>query len=120
MNKKEDIKDGDIITIASEGLKFEGQYGPQDVFLVKLKSGDEKNMALNQTSINNMVDAFGADSVKWVGQKVKVWIIKAMVSGKMQNVVYLSHPEAEMNDEGGFSLNNSKKSPDASADEIEF
>lgn len=95
-----DINNNDIITIANEGKKVEGQFGEQDVFLVKLKTGEEKNIKLNQTSINAMVDAYGEDSIHWIGKHAKVWIIKAMVAGRFQDVMYVSHPDAVLTDNG--------------------
>lgn len=99
-----DIKDNDIITIANEGKQVEGQFGMQDIFLVKLANGEEKNVALNQKSLNNLVDAFGEDSTKWIGKEAKVWIVKCMVSGKFQKVLYLAHPDAQMMDDGSFVM----------------
>lgn len=93
--KGEDFMDGDVITIASEGQQVQGTYGVQNVFLMKLKTG-EKNMNVNQTSLNNIIDAYGPDSLKWIGKQLKVWLIMQVVSGKMQKVVYLSHPLAEL------------------------
>lgn len=102
--KDEDFKDGDLLTIANEGKKVMGQFGEQDVFLVKLPKGDEKNMTFNQTSLNNMIDAFGDDSISWVGKQVKVWLIRQSVSGKMLKVAYLSHPNATITDDGSFVI----------------
>ena len=102
--KGEDFKDGDLLTIANEGKKVIGQYGEQDVFLVKLPKGDEKNMTFNQTSLNNMIDAFGDDSISWVGKQVKVWLILQNVQGKMTKVAYLSHPNATITDDGSFVI----------------
>jgi len=98
--KGEDIRDGDIITIANEGKQVEGQFGTQDVFLVKLTNGEEKNINVNQTSINGLVDAFGEDSISWVGKQVKVWLIKQNVAGKFTNVLYISHPSADLTESG--------------------
>ncbi len=94
--KGEDYQDGDIITIADEGRQVEGTFGVQSVFLVKLPSGEEKNMTFNQTSVNNLVDAYGDESSEWVGRKAKIWLILQSVSGKMLKVVYLTHPDARM------------------------
>ena len=102
--KGEDIKDGDIIKIASEGKKLEGDYGERDVFLVKLANGEEKNVGVNQTTINNLVEAYGEESRIWIGKEAKVWLIKMMVSGKMVTVLFLSHPDATMDDDGRFVL----------------
>lgn len=94
--KGEDYQDQDIITISDEGRQVEGTFGVQSVFLVKLPSGEEKNMTFNQTSVNNLVDAYGDESSEWVGQKAKIWLILQSVSGKMVKVAYLTHPDAEM------------------------
>lgn len=99
----EDFKDGAYLKIASEGQQVQGTFGMQDVFLMKTQGGKEGNLALNQTSINNLVDAYGEESITWVGKVVKVWLIRQMVSGAMKNVVYLTHPSAEMiEDAAGF------------------
>ena len=95
-----DVKNGDLVTIANEGKQIEGQYGIQNVFLIKIKKGDEKNISVNQTSMNALIDAFGEDSVNWVGKQVKVWIIKQNVSGKFVDVLYVAHPEADLGDTG--------------------
>lgn len=102
--KGKDIKDGDIVLVANEGQEVSGNYGTQDVFLIKCISGEEKNVSLNQTSINNLIDSYGDDSKNWIGKEAKVWLIRAMVSGKMQTVLYLSHPLAVFDDEGRFTL----------------
>ena len=104
--KGEDIKDQDIITVLNEGQTDEsGEFGPRQVFLVQLVGGEEKNVAFNQTSINNMIDAFGEDSAKWVGKKVKVWLVRQNVAGKFVQVLYVSSPKAIFGDEG-FVLSN--------------
>jgi hypothetical protein len=98
-----DYKDRDIVIVANEGKQIEGTFGTQDVFLVKLPSGEEKNMTFNQTSINNMIDAYGDDSKKWIGKEAKAWLILQSVSGKMLKVLYLTHPSAEIVEDGaGF------------------
>lgn len=102
--KGEDIKQDDIVKIASEGQVVEGNFGEQNVFLIKLAKGEEKNVSLNQTSINNLIDAYGEDSKNWIGKDAKVWLIRGMVSGKMREMLYLAHPKAFFNDEGLFEL----------------
>lgn len=101
IDKKEDIKDGDIITILNGGVEHESEFGPKMGFLLETSKG-ERVMDLNQTTQNNLVDAFGEETNDWVGKKVKVVIVRGMVSGKMQNIVYLAHPDWEMDDEGKF------------------
>lgn len=93
-----DIKDGDIISVIDEGQIVVGQYGEQHVFKVKTRNG-EKAMTFNQTSMNNMIDAFTDETANWKDKELKVWIIKALVSGKMQKVVYVSDKSAEMTED---------------------
>jgi hypothetical protein len=71
------------------------------VFKIQTRNG-EKNLSFNQTTMNNLIDEFSDETSSWVGKKVKVWMIKAMVSGKLQNVVYLSGLGWTMADDGTF------------------
>jgi len=103
LKKGIDFKEGEIIEIANEGKKIEGQFGTQDIFLVKLTNGKEGNVSINQTSVNSFIDAWGEDSINWIGKKVKTWKIKQNVAGKFLDVWYFSHPEAELT-EVGFVL----------------
>lgn len=100
LKKGQDIKDEDIITIASECREQEGQFGVQQVILVKTKDGKEGNIGINQTSINNLIDVYGENDINWIGKEVKVWLLKDFKDGKMILKMYLSHPEAEMTEKG--------------------
>lgn len=125
IKKGEDVRDGDLVVIANEGVKVPSDFGMQDVFLLKFKNKEgkeeEKNASLNQTSINNLIEAFGDDSLAWIGKEVKVWLITQNVSGKFVKVMYLSHPEATFGEQG-FSLSSDKVSPDGdiNPDDIPF
>lgn len=100
----EDFKENDVLTILNEGVKTEGEFGTQDVFKVRVPSGDELSLSFNKTSINNMIDAYGDESKNWIGKEVKVWRILQNVQGKMRKVTYLSHQAAEIDDEGVFFI----------------
>ncbi len=102
--KNEDYRDGDTITILDEGVKTIGQFGEQDIFKCRMPAGDERAMTFNKTSINNMIDAYGTESKEWVNKQVKVWLILQNVQGKMVRVAYVSHPDANIDDEGSFVL----------------
>lgn len=112
-----DINNGDMITIANEGKQIPSAFDPektQDVFLVKLKTGEEKNINVNQTSMNGLIDAFGDDSLNWIGKEVKCHLITQNVSGKFVKVLYIAHPMAELT-ETGFQMppvNNNEQSMD--------
>jgi hypothetical protein len=96
-----DLKDGDSVEILNAGTEVEGQFGTQLVFSIRTRNG-EKNIAFNQKSINTLIDAYGDETSAWVGKMVNVFIIKAMVSGKLQNVAYFAPEGYEMDDEGNF------------------
>jgi hypothetical protein len=97
----EDLFDKSIIKILNEGQKVPGDYGVRDVFKIITENG-EKVLSFNQTSMNNLIDAFGEDTSKWKGQEVKVWLINQMVSGKLRNIVYLTAPSWVMSTTGEF------------------
>src|SRR5690349_9932817 len=101
----EHIKDGDLITILDEGKVITGEYGDQTVFKIKTAKGEEMNKSFNQSSINNLIDAFGPDAANWVNKQVKVFAVKVMVTGKMRNVAYFAPEGWTMNDDGSFSSN---------------
>jgi hypothetical protein len=82
-----DIKDGDVVEILDDGTVTQGEYGEQTVFSIKTRNG-EKNVALNQRSINVLVDTFGDDSMQWVGKQVRVLLQKAVVAGKKTIIAY--------------------------------
>lgn len=96
---KEDIMSGDLIEILNEGSEVLGDYGTRQVFKINTRNG-EKNLSFNQTSMNNLIDAYGDDTQNWVGKKANVEIIKSNVSGKLVNVVYLYGEGWKMLDDG--------------------
>lgn len=115
----EDFKEGSILTIKSEGVKTEGNFGVQDVFTVTVPSGEDLSLAFNKTTLNNLIDAYGEDSLAWIGKEAKVWRILQNVQGKMTKVTYLSHPNADIDDEGNFYIPGKQDGPKAEAvDEI--
>ena len=112
LEKGKDIKDGDSVEIANEGKQVEGNYGTQDVFSIKTKDGEVGNISFNRTSINNLIDGFGEDSINWIGKEVKSMVIKQMVSNKLTNVYYFLHPDTILDDESGQFVIPDKKAKD--------
>lgn len=100
----EHYREGDRVTILDEGIEVEGQYRPQTVFKVRVPNGEELTMPFNSTTLNNLIDAYGDDSKEWIGREVKVWRILQNVQGKMVKVTYLSHPDAEVDENGNFAI----------------
>jgi len=122
LKKGEDFKNGDFAIIANEGQEIEGQFGIQNVFLVKLENGKEGNVAINQTSINTLIDGYGEDSINWIGKKVKIEMIRQNVQGKITPVYYFLHPDAELDEQSGQFILGKKTtdSQEISPDEVPF
>lgn len=95
-----DIKDQDILVIEDAGNLVQGKYSEQKAHKFKTRNGTKLH-ALNQTSINNLVDAYGDESEEWVGKEVKAWVFKTPKEGKMSYTVYFAHPDAEFDEESG-------------------
>lgn len=105
-----DFTDGSIMEIANEGRPIEGKFGTQNVFMVKLLDGKEGNVSFNTTSLNNLIDSFGENSVNWIGKKVKAWAILSNVQGKMIKVYYFLNPATILDESSGeFILPNKVK-----------
>jgi hypothetical protein len=102
LKKGEDFKDGDLLEVMNEGKESQGEFGTQNLFMLKIE-GKEGNVSFNQTTINGMIDAYGEDSLGWIGKMVKAQKIKQNVAGKFIDVWYFSHPQAELT-ENGFVL----------------
>lgn len=90
--KGEDINNGEVVTIKSEGEYIEGQYGQQFVIKIQTKNG-EKNVNFNQTTINILHDEFGDNTAEWIGKEVTIRAKKDMVAGKKVDVYYFVTPE---------------------------
>ena len=96
-----DVKDGDSIRILDAGQTTEGEYGERKTFRIETSNG-EKNMSFNQTSLNNLIDAYGDETEEWIGKNAQVFVVKQMVSGTLRNVAYLAAQGWEMGDDGRF------------------
>lgn len=101
LKKGEDFKENDLLEVGNEGKEVPGEFGTQNVFLVKTAEGKEGNVGFNQTTLNNLIDGYGDDSLSWIGKKVKVWGIMSNVQGKMKKVYYFLHPETELDENSG-------------------
>jgi len=92
VKKGEEILDGDLVTISNEGQEIPGQFGDQFVIKITLEDGEERAMTLNQTSENNLIEAYGEDSIKWVGKQAKVFLEKKKINDKKVIIAYLAAP----------------------------
>ena len=105
VKKDEEIVDGDMITILNEGQTQEGQFGDQFVIKIRLADGEERAMTINQTSDNNLIEAYGEDSINWVNKKAIVFLEKKKINGKRVVVAYLAAPGWERDEFGDFTKN---------------
>lgn len=83
-----DLKHGDRVRILSAGEVATGEFGDQTIFSIMTRNG-ERNIALNQSSINVLVDEFGDESAEWVGRDVMVLLKKDVVANKRVIIAYL-------------------------------
>lgn len=115
----EDIKDGDLIKIANEGQIISGDYGDRHVFKVETRNG-EKNLSFNQSSMNNLVDAYGGETVSWIGKNAKAYVIKQNVGGALKSVCYLVGEGWTMADDGKVSKDYDPATGDPRPEDIKF
>lgn len=94
-----DLINNGNVKFLDEGTTVPGEYGEQTVFTIQTRNG-AKNIALNQSSINILIDAFGDDSIGWVGQTVKTILKKDVVAGKKVIIAYLVTDEYVLDDFG--------------------
>lgn len=95
----DDVTDQDIVTIVNEGKEEESKYGTRLQIGLKTASGEEKTLTLNPTSKNALIDQYGDDTKEWIGKEARVHVVKALVSGEMKRVIYLTHPNFDLEGE---------------------
>lgn len=95
--KAKNLKKGDVLTIASEGewitsTRFKYADGNfQKNFVVKVNYGDyEYDLKLNKMNRESLGKAWGFETSSWVGKKVSVDLVKAMVGATMQDSIVLT------------------------------
>lgn len=95
--KADEVKTGDTLIINSEGEWIESKRftypdgTPKQQFIIKVNCDNvDRDMSLNATNRQNLINAFGKDTSKWVGQAVVVEIVKMSVSGQLKNVIILN------------------------------
>ena len=111
--KASELKNGTKAKIVSEVskqpstfLNDDGSAKTQDVAKVRFENLSEPlNLALNRTTINGLIDAFGEDSVTWQGHYLTVETEKVRVAGKAVTAIYLI-PEGyeKVDDSNGYAV----------------
>ena len=79
--KTDEVKKGETITILDPGTEKESKYKYEDgtpkidyVFTVEYQ-GEQKKLTMNTASRRSMREAFGKDTVAWVGKQAKVFVM---------------------------------------------
>ena len=106
--KGKELRDGVRAKLVSETnpleSTFEGKVRIQDVAKIRIE-GDENvyNIAINRTTMNALIKAFGDDSKNWVNQYLTVKLDKTTIAGRRVVIVYLIPEGFELTeDEGGY------------------
>lgn len=86
--KVEDVKQGDLIKIKSEGERVESKFKDEEGevryqynFDVELANGTGKVLSMNKTSLKNIGEKYGYESKDWIDKLARV-NIGVMPTGK--------------------------------------
>jgi len=101
--KAAELESGIKGKLVSETKPIEGEYGTQDVSKIIFAGETEpKNVRLNKTTLNGLIDAYGTDSNNWVDKSVTAHTEKALVAGKRVTILYLVPEGYELGEDGGY------------------
>jgi len=86
-----DVEDGEVVTLLDEGTIREADFGTgrvKQVFEILVEhKGEKKLWTVNKTTLKNLVQAFGNETSKWVGKKVKLTKVKVNVRGQLKDAI---------------------------------
>lgn len=85
LNKEEDLKHKDVVTIADEGnweqstkfKKDDGTPANQFAITIKLANGENRSTIFSLANLKLLGKAFGDDTADWVGKEVRAWKTKS-------------------------------------------
>jgi hypothetical protein len=113
--KGKDIETNDLVVILTESVKQPSRFDPakdQTLIKVKTKNG-ERYVALNQKSINILIDEFRSNNDKdWVGKTAKVLLQRTTIGGKKVIVAYLVGINWELDEYGEPTLPGNQPPPE--------
>lgn len=127
--KGKDVRSGskakftsEVHPTASQFKDKEGNPQMQDVGKILIQGDTEaKNISVNRSSLNALIDAYGNDSANWIGKILTIETLKMMVAGKMQTAVYLIPEGYELKEDDAGYMEIVKKgaSSDINADDVD-
>lgn len=114
----EHINDGDRLKLLDGGQIVSGEFGDRRAFKILTMNREEFNLSFNQTSMNNLIDAWGDETDNWKDKIVKVFVVKQMIEKKLKNVAYLAPENWTMNQDGEFVNPEKDKAEEYPKDDI--
>lgn len=92
--KSADVKNGDVLTILSEGEivtspRYTYKNGePKKDFIIKVNHNDKEcDFTVNATNDKTLIKSFGKDTKLWLGKTIIVNVVDMMVSGSMKKSI---------------------------------
>lgn len=89
----EDLAQEEIVTFADEGRyeDIEIPTGTKRVFniTITLPSGEQRTWTMNKTSRRKISRELGADTVKWIGRQVKLYVAHQKIGEKDIKAIYV-------------------------------
>ena len=92
--KVSDVNGGETVTFQDEGKWIESKNytnqdgSPRNDFVIKIKILDlDKDMRLNATNRSILRDAWGKDTVAWIGKKAELSKVKVLVGGQKLDTI---------------------------------
>ena len=90
--RADDVKDGDVVEIISEGRirpAEESRFGREGFEIdIRLPDGSEKVWTVNKTTLRRLAEAYGDETRNWVGKKVRLTVETMMVRKEPRNVIF--------------------------------
>lgn len=85
LDKENDIKHKDVVTIATEGewatstkfTKDDGTPANQFEINLTLANGEDRSTIFSMANLKLLGKAFGAETADWVGKEVRAWKTKS-------------------------------------------
>lgn len=110
-----DLKDKDIVTILDGGSVVVDKWGKDShEFKIETRNGTKK-VALNQSSLNVLVDSFGDESSEWIDKKVNVILQKAVINNERRIKAFFVTEGWQLDDYG--ALENPNNNPETGGDQ---
>ena len=76
-----------ITNVTSVTVQYKDKE-PQDRLQILVDNGKMSKMwTLNRSNVDNLIKLFGKETDQWIGKKIKLGIVKVMVSGAMKDSI---------------------------------